>query len=137
MGSSDYILAGPVYWFMVTLLVLAGMLSAFVVLHAVLIARRGRLAGAPWSVALYAVPQAVYLALLFLVQGPWLPLFAAAVLVLLTPIALIQQIVYLLRVVFPKPAAQAESVESVMVEPEGQASALVPESPSESSPPAE
>ena len=137
MASSDYILAGPVYWFMVTLLVLAGMLSAFVVLHALLVSRRGRLAGAPWSVALYAVPQAVYFALLFIVQGPWLPLVAAAVLVLLTPIALIQQIVYLLRVVFPKPAAQVENVEPAITEPDRRASALAPEPPSESSPPAE
>jgi len=109
VASPDYILGGPVYWFMVTLLVLAGMLSAFVVLHAVLVARRGRLADAPLPLALYAVPQAGYLALLFIVQGPWLPPIATAILVLITPLALIQQVVYLLRVVFPKPVAPSES----------------------------
>ena len=137
MASPDYVLGGPVYWFMVTLLVLAGMLSAFVVLHALLVSRRGRLAGAPWSVAFYAVPQAVYLALLFIVQGPWLPLIAAAILVLITPLALIQQVVYLLRVVFPKRVTQAETVESGESEPHEPAAASAPEPPSETPPSAE
>ncbi len=135
MASPDYVLGGPVYWFMVTLLVLAGMLSAFVVLHSVLVARRGRLSDAPLSVALYAVPQAVYLALLFIVQGPWLPLIAAAILVFITPLALIQQVVYLLRVVFPKPGARTEAVEPAELDVPSSASAA--ESPSDSSPSAE
>lgn len=134
MASPDYVLGGPVYWFMVTLLVLAGMLSAFVVLHSLLVSRRGRLAGSPLSVALYAVPQAIYLALLFVVQGPWLPQIAAAVLVLVTPIALIQQIVYLLRVVFPRPTVDAgQAGESAIAK----SSELAPELPNQSSPPAE
>ena len=107
MAGADYTLGGPIYWLMIGLLVLAGMLAAFVVLLALLVARRGRLAEKPASVWLWAGPQVVYLALLFVVQGPWLPLIASAVLVLLTPVALIQSIVYLLRVVFPKHAAFA------------------------------
>lgn len=137
MASPDYVLGGPVYWFMVTLLVLAGMLSAFVVLHALLVSRRGRLAGAPCFVALYAVPQAIYLALLFTVQGPWLPPIATAILVLFTPVALIQQVVYLLRVVFPKQGAQAEMVESGEAAPHEPAAASAPEPPSETPPSAE
>lgn len=101
MGA-DYVLGGPVYWFVVALLVLSGILSAFVVLHASLIARRGRLAGRPSSVWLWAGPQAAYLALLFVVQTPLLPLVAAAVLVLLAPLSLVGSFAYLLRVVFPK-----------------------------------
>jgi len=104
VSGADYILAGPIYWFVVVLLVLAGMLAAFVVLHASLIARRKQLAEKPASVWLWAGPQAGYLALLLIVQTPALPLIASAVLVLLTPLALIQSIAYLLRVVFPKPA---------------------------------
>jgi len=107
VGGTDYILGGPIYWFMVALLVLAGMLAAFVVLHASLIARRKQLAEKPASVWLWAGPQAGFLALLFVVQTPLLPLIASAVLVLLTPLALIQAIAYLLRVVFPKPVGQA------------------------------
>ncbi len=103
MAGADYILGGPIYWFMVILLLLAGMLAAFVVLHASLVARRGRLAEKPVSVWIWAGPQAAYLVLLFLVQTPLLPLIASAVLVFLTPLALIQSIAYLLRVVFPKP----------------------------------
>jgi len=107
--GADYILGGPVYWLMVILLLLAGMLAAFVVLHASLVARRGRLAEKPVSLWLWAGPQAAYVALLFLVQTPLLPLVASAVLVLLTPLALIQSIAYLLRVVFPKPADSIDS----------------------------
>jgi len=108
VGGADYILGGPIYWFMVILLVLAGMLAAFVVLHASLVARRKQLADTPASVWLWAGPQAGYLALLFVVQTPLLPLIASAVLVLLTPLALIQSIAYLLRVVFPKPAVPTD-----------------------------
>jgi len=109
VNGADYILGGPVYWFMVILLLLAGMLAAFVVLHASLVARRGRLAGKPASVWLWAGPQAGYLALLLVVQTPLLPLVASAVLVLLAPLALVQSFAYLLRVVFPKPVETTDA----------------------------
>ncbi len=137
MAGADYTLGGPIYWFMVALLVLAGILAAFVVLHSLMVARRGRFAEKPASVWLWAGPQAVYLVLLFVVQGPWLPLIAAAVLVFITPLALIQSLAYLLRVVFPKAIEQAQTVEPDGAEPNGRARASASESPSESSPPAE
>ena len=103
MGAgSDYILGGPFYWFMVTLLVLAGMLSAFVVLDSLRRRLRDRSAKTTLTWWAYIVPQAAYFVLLMVVQTPLLPPIAAAVLMLVTPIALVQQFAYLLRVVFPK-----------------------------------
>jgi hypothetical protein len=111
--GADYILGGPVYWFMVALLLLGGTLAGFIVLDSL---RRAFFAhssqpDARWWA--YLAPQGAYLLLLLVVQGPWLPLSASAVVVLLTPFALIQSIAYLLRVVFPKPpAAYVEPVAS-------------------------
>ncbi len=137
MAGADYILGGPIYWLMIGLLFLAGMLAAFVILDSL---RRAFFAhtskpDARWWA--YVAPQGVFFLLLLVVQGPWLPLIASAVLVLITPIALIQSIAYLLRVVFPKPTAQAEAAEPGVTEPEAQAASEPSSSPSESSPPAE
>ena len=118
--GSEYVLGGPVYWFMVILLVLAGMLSAFVVLDSLrrrLRDRDVRPAGSWW---VYVVPQAVYFVLLLVVQADWLPLIASAVLVALTPFALVQQVVYLLRVVFPKQPAKPIVAEEDSAQPPGE-----------------
>lgn len=118
--GSDYVLGGPFYWFMVTLLLLGGMLSAFVVLDSVRRRMRDRDARSTISWWVYVVPQTAYFVLLMLVQTPLLPPVASAVLMLLTPLALIQQFAYLLRVVFPKPAAVdvATAAEEVVEAPE-------------------
>ena len=105
--GSDYVLGGPFYWFMVTLLMLAGMLSAFVVLDSLRRRLRDRAAKPTVAWWAYIVPQAAYFVLLMVVQTPLLPPVASAVLVLATPLALVQQFAYLLRVVFPRTAAEA------------------------------
>ena len=105
MLSPNYILGGPIYWFMVLLLFLAGMLAAFVILDSLrrVFHTHTSQPDARWWA--YFVPQSAYLVLLLVVQTPLLPLIASAVMVLLTPFALIQSVAYLLRVVFPKPVA--------------------------------
>lgn len=116
--GSNYILGGPIYWFMVVLLFLAGMLAAFVVIDSVRRAFFAHTAERTVRWWTYLVPQGAYLLLLLVVQGPWLPLIASAVMVLLTPLALIQSIAYLLRVVFPKttlPAADVSAEPSIDV----------------------
>ena len=103
MLGAKYILGGPIFWFMIALLFIAGMFAAFVVLDSL---RRAFFAhtatpDARWWA--YLAPQGLYLLLLLVVQTPLLPPIASAVLVFLTPLALIQSVAYLLRVVFPKP----------------------------------
>ena len=137
MAGADYILNGPIYLLMIGLLFLAGMLAAFVILHSL---RRAFFVhtskpDARWWA--YLAPQGLFLLLLLVVQGPWLPLIASAVVVFITPFALIQSIAYLLRVVFPKPMAQVEAFQSGADELQERESASSHSSPGESSPPAE
>lgn len=108
MPGTDYILGGPIYWFMVTLLFLAGMMAAFVILDSLRRAFFAHTALRTWRWWTYVVVQAAYLALLLVVQTSLLPPIASAVMVLLTPFALVQSIAYLLRVVFPKSGAPVE-----------------------------
>jgi hypothetical protein len=114
----DVTLGGPVFWFMVAMLFLAGMLSAFVSLDS---ARRLLLLKPDptrWLWA-YLLPQAAFFVLLIVGQIPSVPFRVTGIVVLMTPFALIQQVVFLLRVVFPKPPAEELDVEGVEVLADG------------------
>ena len=94
---------GPLFWTLVGVLFLAGMLAVYVAID---VMRRSWFRGvrAPERVRWwYLVPQAAYLALMLLGQLNAIPMAVTGIVVLCTPLALGQQVVYLLRVVFPKP----------------------------------
>ena len=99
------LIGGPLFWFLVGVLFLAGMLAAYVAID---VTRRAWFPGtrlaerARWW---YLVPQAAYLVLMLLGQFNAIPMAVTGIVVLCTPLALGQQVVYLLRVVFPKPPA--------------------------------
>jgi hypothetical protein len=99
------LIGGPLFWTLVGVLFLAGMLAAYVAFDAV---RRAWFPGtrAPERVRWwFLVPQAAYLVLVLLGQFNAIPMAVTGIVVLCTPLALGQQVVYLLRVVFPKPSA--------------------------------
>lgn len=105
MHAGDLLLNGPVWWFFVFVLFMAGMLSVFVVADSIVRVRRGRYrAREPWWV--YTIPQAVFLLVLLGVQLPVVPNWGGAVVFVLMPFALAEQFTYLLRVVFPKPSGE-------------------------------
>jgi len=105
--GSDYVLGGPVFWIATGLLLVAGALAAFIVFDSL---RRAFFPGARPAEPLrlfYVVPQALYLFVVVLGQVRAIPVLVTGIFVLLTPLALVQGIAYLLRVVFPKPADAA------------------------------
>lgn len=134
MPGADYILGGPVFWVVTGLLFVAGMLAAFVVIDAV---RRARFPGSRPAEPLrwfFLVPQAVFLVLMLLGQGGAIPIVVTGIVVISTPLALAQGVAYLLRVVFPKPAAPEATEEEFelladggdTIEPESHASHPAP-----------
>ena len=116
MHPGREVLGGPVFWFIVGLLFLAGMLAAFVLLDSWRAKRRARMADLPEPWWLYPAAEVIYLALLFIVQTPVVPAVWSAVLVLITPVAIGVGVAYLLRVVFPKPTEDAAWNEADAIE---------------------
>jgi hypothetical protein len=105
--GSDYVLGGPVFWIATGLLMIAGVLAAFIVFDSL---RRAFFPGAHQAEPLrlfYLVPQALYLVVVVLGQVRAIPVLVTGIFVLLTPLALAQGIAYLLLVVFPKPVDAA------------------------------
>lgn len=103
-------LAGPVYVFVIVLMYGTGLLSLWVFLDSVRAVRAPAFAERPWTRWLWTVPQGLYLVLFALENLPWVGgnAFLATSLVLLTIPALVQQIVYLLRVAYPAPAEETD-----------------------------
>jgi FtsH-binding integral membrane protein len=102
------ILGGPIWWFAMGIYLLAAGLGLFVLIDSLRPNGRSRFDALrePWW--LYAVSEGIFLAFLFGVWIPKVPRIVSAIPVALTPFALVLGVAYLLRVVFPKPAASAE-----------------------------
>jgi formate-dependent nitrite reductase membrane component NrfD len=96
-------LGGPLWLFATGLVLLAVVLSGFVFADSMRPSRStavaGRLREPLW---VYTLLAGLYLALLVIVQVARGVQFAAAIVVLATPLALALGVTYLLRVVFPK-----------------------------------
>jgi hypothetical protein len=102
------LIGGPLFWTLVGVLFLAGMLAAYVAID---VSRRAWWPGARMAERLrwwYLVPQSAYLVLMLLGQFGAMPMAVTGAVVLCTPLALAQQATYLLRIVFPKTPAAPE-----------------------------
>lgn len=106
-SGGPQILGGPVWWFFVVAYVLTLGLAAYVSVDSWRTVRSERLAALREPSWLYRVLQPAFLALALLVWLPFVPRIIAVIPVGLMPFALAGQIAYLLRVVFPRPAASA------------------------------
>ena len=109
-GGAPQILGGPVWWFAVIVYVLAIGLAAYVSIDSWRPVRAEKLAALREPAWVYSVLQPAFLAFALIVWLPFVPRVAAwipAIPVGLMPMALFGQVAYLLRVVFPKPAASA------------------------------
>ena len=100
----DQILGGPLWWYFVAIYVLALAAALYVSVDSNRPARRDALAALPEPAWLYSVCQPVFLAFAIVVWLPVLPRVVSVVPVALIPFALVGQVAYLLRAVFPKPA---------------------------------
>ena len=107
MDHGNFSLGGPLYWVIIVMLFGAGMLAAFVTLDSI---RRLLKPGASRRLWAYLVPQALFFVLLIVSQWPKMPILVNGILVLCSPFALGDAFAYLLRVVYPKPAAVAAPV---------------------------
>ncbi len=94
-------LGGPVWIFLVVVVLLAIVLAAYVLLDSVRRFRRCAPNGRPWLL-FYACLSAFYLLVVVLAQVSALPRILAVFVAVGTPLALILSFVYLLRVAFPK-----------------------------------
>lgn len=94
-------LGGPVWIFLTAVLVTTIALAVFVVVDSIRRLRRCGPDERPWLL-FYAVLQGLYLVLLLAAQPSFMPRILGALVTIATPLALIQSIAYLLRVVFPK-----------------------------------
>jgi hypothetical protein len=104
-------LGGPVWVFLMIVIVLTIALAVFVIVDGI---RRLRRCGAderPWLV-FYVALEVLYLLMLGIAQLSVLPRIFAAFVALATPFALILSFVYLLRVVFPKRPERTPACES-------------------------
>ena len=104
MPGSDYILGGPVWWFVFGLYALVLGMAAYVSVDSWRAARAERLAALREPAWVYRVLQPAFLLIALAVWLPFVPRVLAAVPVGLMLFALVGQFAYLLRVVFPKPA---------------------------------
>lgn len=108
MPHGELSLGGSLWYFAVALIWGTIAISLFVLIDSFR-ARRidtaGRLGRNLW---LYRVGQGLFLGLMGLAQIPGVPRVASAVAVVLVPFALAQGVAYLLRVVYPAPAALQE-----------------------------
>lgn len=107
-GGAPQVLGGPVWWLLVGVYVLTAVLGSFVFVDSLRPGGRARFDSVPEPWWLYAASEAVYLCLLFGVWIPKVPRVLSAIPVVLTPFALALGVAYLLRVVYPKPAAADE-----------------------------
>ena len=105
----DQVLGGPVWWYVMGLYVLTIVLALYCAIDAQRATRRERLEGLREPAWLYRVSFAVYLVCVVGVWIPAVPRPVSVVPVLLTPFALALGVAYLLRVVFPKLAAEKDS----------------------------
>ena len=125
MPGSDYILGGPVWWFVFGLYALVLGLAAYVSVDSWRAARAERLAALREPAWVYRFLQPAFLLIALAVWLPFVPRVLAAVPVGLMLFALVGQLAYLLRVVFPKPVPPepAEEFEGSqrVTEPETQA----------------
>ncbi len=103
-------LGGPVWYFLVAVMVLTIGLAVFVVIDSVRRLIRCGPDQRPWLL-FYACLQALFLLMLAIVQLKVLPTVFSAIIVFFSPLALIQSIAYLLRVVFPKHAEDVAECE--------------------------
>jgi hypothetical protein len=99
----NLVLGGPVWWFALILLVLAGLFGLFTFFDSLFVRRAAfdHLREPRWS---YTVGQGAYLLLLGAAQMPSVPQLVSGIAVLVTPLALAQSLAYTLRAVFPAPA---------------------------------
>jgi drug/metabolite transporter (DMT)-like permease len=104
MSGAKVPIAGPVIWFVEGLLVLSAVLALFVTIDSARPVRRERFAQLPEPWWLYTATMGVFLAFLLAVQTGRLPAISGAILLALVPFALAEQVAYLLRVVYPRPA---------------------------------
>jgi hypothetical protein len=103
------VLGGPVWWYFFGMYVLTIVLALFVLVDSLTPRRKARLAEIREPGWLYSVATAVYLACVVAVWIPGMPRILSVVPVVLAIPALVLEIAYLLRVVFPKPAPAGES----------------------------
>lgn len=94
-------LGGPVWIFLEVVVVLAIGLAVFVVIDSVRRIRRCGPDERPWLL-FYACLQGLYLLFVLVAQLSVMPRILGAVVAIATPLALIQSVAYLLRVVFPR-----------------------------------
>lgn len=94
-------LGGPLWWIAATLLVIAGLLGAFVVFDSWKV-RRAAFERLPEPRWVYTVVQGTYVLALLAAQMPGVPALVGGIVVLVTPLAIAVSLAYLLRVVFPR-----------------------------------
>ena len=111
MPGSDYVLGGPVWWFVFGLYLFALGMAAYVSVDSWRSARAERLAAVREPAWVYRVLQPMFLLVAVVVWIPFVPRVLAAVPVGLMLFALVGQFAYLLRVVFPSPVALAPAEE--------------------------
>ena len=106
-GGAPEQLGGLIWWFVLGVYVSAVLLATFVALDSLKAERLPRFAVIREPRLLYTLGAAVYLAFAVIA---WIPVPAsfrliAAIPVFLAPLAVVLEVAYLLRVVFPKPEA--------------------------------
>lgn len=103
------VLAGPIWWFVTVIYVLTLLLAIYTAIDSRQATRREALDALPEPWWLYSAVSILYvvagLGAWFTVPAAWR--WIAAVPVLLTPVEIALGVAYLLRVVYPKPAAGA------------------------------
>lgn len=104
-GGAPQVLGGPVWWFVFGVYVLALGLSLYVTIDSLRASRRERLAELSEPSWLYTAIEGAFAVVALGVWIPAIPRVAAAVPGFAFPFALAFGVAYLLRVVFPKPAA--------------------------------
>jgi hypothetical protein len=103
-------LGGPVWIFLMVVMVLTTGLAVFVVVDAIRRLVRCGPDERPWLL-FYACLQGLYLVMLGVAQLDVMPRIFAAIVAVCTPLALIQSFAYLLRVVYPKHPEQTPACE--------------------------
>ena len=100
----DFFSGGPVGWYFLFVYAAAMLLAVYVAVDSLRPKRRARMAALPEPWWLYFGFQAAFLVFALFGWVPPLPRWVAVISVAMTPFALVEQVAYLLRVVFPKPA---------------------------------
>jgi hypothetical protein len=105
----DWFSGGPVGWYFLFVYGAAVLLALFVCIDSLRPKRAVRFEALPEPAWIYPALQGVFLAFALFGWVPPLPRWVAVIPVALTPFALAEQVAYLLRVVFPKSPAPAET----------------------------